>query len=200
MKKGTHSAIWNTKTVSNGTYEAEISAMDRSGNEGLATMAINISKDTSAPKITDVNTSGDYSTEKANITYTINENADVTVEIKNSKGKVVGILSERQFNKGRHSATWDFKNMSNGMFTVTISAKDKSDNQKSISTKVSIRKTTGIVTASELYIKENKNASSETVGNLYRDQAVTILAQQDEWYKVKKGSQIGYVLKKHVKK
>ncbi|SIR32858.1 SpoIID/LytB domain protein [Peribacillus simplex] len=200
MKKGTHSAIWNTKTVSNGTYEAEISAMDRSGNEGLATMAINISKDTSAPKITDVNTSGDYSTEKANITYTINENADVTVEIKNSKGKVVGILSERQFNKGRHSATWDFKNMSNGMFTVTISAKDKSDNQKSISTKVSIRKTTGIVTASELYIKENKNASSEKVGNLYRDQAVTILAQQDEWYKVKKGSRIGYVLKIHVKK
>ncbi|WP_144549315.1 SpoIID/LytB domain-containing protein [Peribacillus simplex] len=200
MKKGTHSAIWNTKAVSNGTYEAEISAMDRSGNEGLATMAIKISKDTSAPKITDVNTSGDYSTEKANISYTINENANVTVEIKNSKGKVVGILSERQFHKGRQSATWDFKNISNGMYTVTISAKDKSDNQKSISTKVSIRKTPGIVTASELYIKENKNASSETVGKLYRDQAVTILAQQDEWYKVKKGSQIGYVLKKHVKK
>ncbi|MFE4140593.1 SpoIID/LytB domain-containing protein [Peribacillus sp. YIM B13472] len=200
MKKGTHSAIWNTKTVNNGTYEAEISAMDRTGNEGLATMAIKISKDTSAPKITDVNTSGDYSTEKANITYTINENANVTVEIKNSKGKVVGILSERQFTKGRQSATWDFKNMSNGTFTVTISAKDKSNNQKSISTKVSIRKTTGIVTARELYIKKNKNASSETVGNLYRDQAVTILAQQDEWYKVKKGSQIGYVLKKHVKK
>ncbi|WHX91162.1 SpoIID/LytB domain-containing protein [Peribacillus simplex] len=200
MKKGTHSAIWNTKTVNNGTYEAEISAMDRTGNEGLATMAIKISKDTSAPKITDFNTSGDYSTEKANITYTLNENANVTVEIKNSKGKVVGILSERQFTKGRQSATWDFKNMSNGTFTVTISAKDKSNNQKSISTKVSIRKTTGIVTARELYIKKNKNASSETVGNLYRDQAVTILAQQDEWYKVKKGSQIGYVLKKHVKK
>ncbi|MFH0065790.1 SpoIID/LytB domain-containing protein [Peribacillus sp. NPDC056705] len=200
MKKGTHSAIWNTKAVSNGTYEAEISAMDRSGIEGSDMMAIKISKDTSAPKITDVNTSGDYSTEKANITYTINENANVTVAIKNSKGKVVGILSERQFNKGRQSATWDFKNMSNGMFTVTISAKDKSENKKSISTKVSIRKTTGIVTASELYMKENKNASSETVGNLYRHQAVTILSQQDEWYKVKKGSQIGYVLKKHVKK
>ncbi|MDQ7861581.1 SH3 domain-containing protein [Peribacillus frigoritolerans] len=83
---------------------------------------------------------------------------------------------------------------------MTISAKDKSDNQKTISTKISIRKTTGIVTASELYIKENRNASSETVGNLYRDQSVTILAQQDEWYKVKKGSQIGYVLKKTYKK
>lgn len=200
MKKGTHSAIWNTNAVSNGTYEAEISTMVRKGNEGLATMPIKISKDTSAPKITDVHTSGDYSTEKANITYIINEKANVTVEIKNSKGKVVGILSESQFNKGRQSATWDFKNMSNGIFTVTISAKDKSDNQKTISTKISIRKTTGIVTASELYIKENRNASSETVGNLYRDQSVTILSQQDEWYKVKKGSQIGYVLKKHVKK
>ncbi|MDO7485358.1 SpoIID/LytB domain-containing protein [Peribacillus frigoritolerans] len=200
MKKGTHSATWNTKAVSNGTYEAEISAMDRSGNESMETMPIKISKDTSAPKITDINTAGDYSTEKANITYTINENTNVTVKIKNSKGKVVGILSESQFNKGRQSATWDFKNMSNGIYTVTISAKDKSDNQKTISTKISIRKTTGIVTASELYIKENRNASSETVGNLYRDQSITILAQQDEWYKVKKGSQIGYVLKKHVKK
>ncbi|MDP9738414.1 UNVERIFIED_ORG: stage II sporulation protein D [Bacillus sp. B2I3] len=200
MKKGTHSAIWNTKAVSNGTYKAEISAMDRNGNEGLATMPIKINKDTSAPKITEVKTSGDYSTEKANITYIINENANVTVEIKNSKGKVVGILSERLFSKGRQSATWDFKNMSSGIFTVTISAKDKSDNQKTISTKISIRKTTGIVTASELYIKEHRNASSETVWNLYRDQSVTILAQQDEWYKVKKGSQIGYVLKKHIKK
>ncbi|MEW5552326.1 SpoIID/LytB domain-containing protein [Peribacillus frigoritolerans] len=200
MKKGTHSAIWNTKAVSNGTYEAEISAMDRNGNEGLATMPIKISKDTAAPKITEVKTSGDYSTEKANITYIINENANVTVEIKNSKGKIVGILSESPFSKGRQSATWDFKNMSSGIFTVTISAKDKSDNQKTISTKILIRKTTGIVTASELYIKENRNASSETVGNLYRDQSVTILAQQDEWYKVKKGSQIGYVLKKHIKK
>ncbi|MDQ7861580.1 hypothetical protein RCO48_13045 [Peribacillus frigoritolerans] len=95
--------------MSNGTYEAEISAMDRNGNEGLATMPIKISKDTAVPKITDVKTSGDYSTEKANITYIINENANVTVEIKNSKGKVVGILSERPFSKGRQSATWDFK-------------------------------------------------------------------------------------------
>ncbi|MES1040482.1 SpoIID/LytB domain-containing protein [Peribacillus simplex] len=200
LKKGTHSAIWNTKAASNGTYEAELSAIGRGGNEGLETVPIKISRDTSAPKITDVNTSGDYSTEKANITYTINENADVTVEIKNSKGKVVGILSERQFNKGSQSATWDFKNMSNGIFTVKISAKDESDNRETISTKISIRKTTGIVTVNELSIKESRNASSETIGNLYKDQAVTILAQQDEWYKVKKGSKFGYVLKKHIKK
>jgi len=200
MKKGTHSAIWNIIAVSNGTYEAELSAMERGGNEGLETMAIKISRDTSAPKIKDVKTSGDYSTEKANITYSINENANVTVEIKNSKGKVVGILSERQFHKGSQSATWDFKNMSNGIFTVKISAKDGSDNQKTISTKISIRKTTGIVKANELSIKESRNAASETIGTLHREQAVTILAQQDEWYKVKKGSHIGYVLKKHIKK
>lgn len=200
MEKGTHSATWNTKAVSNGTYEAELSAIGRGGNEGLETVPIKISRDTSAPKITDVNTSGDYSTEKANITYTINENAEVTVEIKNSKGKVVGILSERQFNKGSQSATWDFKNMSNGIFTVKISAKDESDNRETISTKISIRKTTGMVTVNELSIKESRNASSETIDNLYKDQAVTILAQQDEWYKVKKGSKFGYVLKKHIKK
>ncbi|MDM5210205.1 SpoIID/LytB domain-containing protein [Peribacillus sp. NJ4] len=200
MKKGTHSVIWNTKAVSDGTYGAEISTMDRSGNEGSATMVIKISKDTSVPKITDVKISGNYSTEKANITYTINENSKVKVEIKNSKGKAVGTLSERQVIKGRQSATWDFKNMNNGMFTVTITAKDGSDNKKTVSTKIPIRKTTGIVTANALSIKENRNNSSETIGKLYKDQTVTILAQQDEWYKVKKGSQIGYVVKKHVKK
>ncbi|MGG4265308.1 SH3 domain-containing protein [Peribacillus simplex] len=56
------------------------------------------------------------------------------------------------------------------------------------------------MTASVLPIKEKRSKSSKTVGKLNRDQTITILSQQDEWYKVKKGSQIGYVLIKHVKK
>ncbi|MFP3508817.1 SpoIID/LytB domain-containing protein [Peribacillus sp. SIMBA_075] len=200
LKKGSHSATWNTKAVNNGTYTAEMSAMDRSGNEGSTTMKIKINKDASAPDITDVDTSGNYSTEKANITYKINENANVTVEIKNSKGIVVGTLASRQVTKGRQSATWDFRNMSTGTFTVTISAKDESDNRNTVSTKIPIRKTMGIVTASVLHIKEKRSTSSKTVGKLNTDQTITILSQQGEWYKVKKGSQIGYVLIKHVKK
>ncbi|MFP3648755.1 FlgD immunoglobulin-like domain containing protein, partial [Paraburkholderia sp. SIMBA_054] len=84
------------------------------------------------------------------------ENANVTVEIKNSKGIVVGTLASRQVTKGRQSATWDFRNMSTGTFTVTISAKDESDNRNTVSTKIPIRKTMGIVTASVLHIKEKR--------------------------------------------
>ncbi|MGG4265309.1 SpoIID/LytB domain-containing protein [Peribacillus simplex] len=129
LKKGNHSATWNTKAVDSGIYTAEMSAMDRSGNEGSATMKIKINKDASAPDITDVDASGNYSTEKANITYTINKNANVTVDIKNSKGIVVGTLALMQVTKGKQSATWDFRNMSTGTFTVTIFAKDERDNQ-----------------------------------------------------------------------
>ncbi|CAH0239045.1 Amidase enhancer [Peribacillus sp. Bi96] len=200
LKKGSHFAMWNMKEVSDGIYTAEISAIGRSGNEGVATLAIKVNKDTSAPKITDVDTSGNYSTEKANIRYTINENSEVTVKIKNSKGKVVGMLAERQVIKGSHSAIWDFRNMSNGTYTVTITAKDSSDNQKSVSTEISIRKTTGIVTARTLNIREKTHVSSIVVGHLNSDQTVTILAQHGEWYKVKTGSESGYVLKRYIKK
>lgn len=58
----------------------------------------------------------------------------------------------------------------------------------------------GIVAAREIRIKEKADSSSKTSGTLYEDQALTILAQQGEWYKVKKGSQVGFVQKKHVKK
>lgn len=56
------------------------------------------------------------------------------------------------------------------------------------------------MTARELRIKEKANSAANTIGTLYEDQALTILAQQGKWYKVKKGSQVGFVPKNHVKK
>ncbi|AOH57145.1 hypothetical protein ABE28_022605 [Peribacillus muralis] len=200
LKKGSHTAVWKVSDVGDGPYTAAVSARDRSGNEARGTLEIDLRKDTSAPMITDVETTGDYSTEKVNIAFTINEDSKLAVEIKNSKGKVVGVLAERQFSKGRQSVNWDFGNISDGMFTVLISAKDGGVNPNAVSTQFPIRKTTGIVTASELLIKEKANPTAISIGTLYEDQALTILAQQGEWYKVKKGSQVGFVPKKHVKK
>ena len=199
LKKGSHTAVWKANDVRTGTYAAVVSARDRSGNEARGTLGINISKG-SAPMITDIETMGDYSTEKVNIAFTINEDSKVAVEIKNSQGKMVGVLAERQFTQGSQSVNWDFGNISNGLFTVSISAKDGGGNRKTVSAQVQIRKTTGIVTARELRIKEKANSAANTIGTLYEDQALTILAQQGKWYKVKKGSQVGFVPKKHVKK
>ncbi|MET3317777.1 UNVERIFIED_ORG: SpoIID/LytB domain protein [Peribacillus simplex] len=201
MKKGSQVAAWNTKAVSNGNYTAEITATDRDGNKGTVTQAFKVNKDITAPNITSIDTSGNYSTEKASITYTISEAAKVTVQVKNSKGKVIATPTDTaSLKKGSQSATWNFKNVSNGTYTVTITAKDASNNQRTVSKKISIKKTTGKVTASVLNIREKTNTSSKIVGKLKKNQTVTILAQQGDWYKIKNGSQIGYVSKEYVKK
>ncbi|MGE7121286.1 SpoIID/LytB domain-containing protein [Peribacillus sp. NPDC046944] len=201
LKKGSQSATWNIKDVSSGTYTAEIIATDRGRNRSTVIRAIKVSKDTTAPKITTIDTSGNYSTEKASISYHINEDAKVTVQIKNSKGVVIATpTSAKSLKKGNQSVTWDFKNVSNGTYTALITASDASDNQRTATTKINIKKTTGKVTATVLNIREKANTTSKIVGKLKKNQTVTILAQQGNWYKVKYGTKSGYVSKTYIKK
>lgn len=201
LKKGSQSATWNIKEVSNGTYTAEVTATDRSGNTGTVTKAIQVSKDTTAPKITSIKTSGNYSTEKASISYNINEAAKVTVDIKNSKGKVIATPTQaKSLKKGNQSAAWDFKNETNGTYTATITAIDASNNKQTVTTIITVKKTTGKVTATVLNMREKANTSSKVVGQLKKNQTVTILAQQGNWYQVKNGSKSGYVSKTYIKK
>ncbi|MFJ7745059.1 SpoIID/LytB domain-containing protein [Peribacillus sp. NPDC097295] len=201
LNQGSQSATWNIKDVSSGTYNAEIIATDRGGNRSRVTKKIKVSKDTIAPQITSIDTSGNYSTEKASISYHINEDAKVTMQIKNSKGKVIATpANEQSLKMGNQSATWDFKNVTNGMYTAFITAKDSSDNQGTGTMKITIKKTTGKVTATVLNIREKASTTSKIVGQLKKGQTVTILAQQGNWYKVKYGTKIGYVSKAYVKK
>ncbi|MFJ7831462.1 SpoIID/LytB domain-containing protein [Peribacillus sp. NPDC097284] len=201
LKKGSQSATWNIKDVSSGTYTAEIIATDRGRNRSTVIWAIKVSKDTTAPKITTIDTSGNYSTEKASISYHINEDAKVTVQIKNSKGQVIATpTNAKSLKKGNHSATWNFQNVSNGSYTALIIASDASDNQRTATTKINIKKTTGKVTATVLNIREKANTTSKIVGKLKKNQTVTILAQQGSWYKVKYGTKSGYVSKTYIKK
>ena len=201
LQKGSQSATWNIKGVSSGTYTAEFNATDRGGNKGTLTKKIKVSKDATAPNITSIDTSGNYSTEKASISYHINEDAKVTVQVKNSKGIVIATPTiAKSLKKGNQSATWDFKNVSNGTYTALITASDASDNQRTAITKINIKKTTGKVTATVLNIREKANTTSKIVGKLKKNQTVTILAQQGNWYKVKYGTKSGYVSKTYIKK
>ena len=201
LKKGSQSATWNIKGVSSGTYTVEIIAIDRGRNKGTLTKKVKVSKDKTAPNITSIDTSGNYSTEKASISYHINEDAKVTVQIKNNKGIVIATpTSAKSLKKGNQSVTWDFKNVSNGTYTALITASDTSDNQRTATTKINIKKTTGKVTATVLNIREKANTTSKIVDKLKKNQTVTILAQQGNWYKVKYGTKSGYVSKTYIKK
>ncbi|MFJ7848273.1 SpoIID/LytB domain-containing protein [Peribacillus sp. NPDC097224] len=160
-----------------------------------------VNKDTAAPKITNILTSGNYSTEKASISYNLNEAAVVTVQVADSKGKVVATPTKgKSLRKGDQSATWNFANVTNGTYTATITAIDGSNNKKSVSTKITVKKTTGNVTATVLNMREKTNTTSKIVGQLKKNQTVTILAQQGNWYKVKQGNKSGYVSKAYIKK
>ncbi|MGE7778645.1 SH3 domain-containing protein [Peribacillus sp. NPDC097264] len=49
-------------------------------------------------------------------------------------------------------------------------------------------------------MREKTSTTSKVVGQLKKNQNVTILAQQGNWYKVKQGNKSGYVSKAYIKK
>ena len=160
-----------------------------------------VNKDITAPKITSIHTSGNYSTEKASISYNINEAAIVTVQIANGKGKAIATpIKAKSLRKGDQSATWDFTNVTNGTYTATITATDGSHNKNTATIKITVKKTTGKVTATVLNMREKANTTSKIVAQLKKNQTVTVLSQQGNWYKVKSGSKSGYVSKNYIKK
>ncbi|MCX8132171.1 MAG: SH3 domain-containing protein [Clostridia bacterium] len=60
--------------------------------------------------------------------------------------------------------------------------------------------TKGKVTASALNIRENANTTSKVVGKLTKDEVVTVLSKNGEWYKIKNSKGVtGWVLGKYIK-
>ena len=59
--------------------------------------------------------------------------------------------------------------------------------------------TTGIVTTSDLRLREEENSSSEILDLLDENDKVEILSENGDWYKVKANGKIGYVSKQYIK-
>lgn len=158
-----------------------------------------MTEDTVAPSITAVTTASDYSTNSVKIAYTVDEDSIVSVSIKDQEGKVIATpVKQKSVKKGNNSTSWNFSNNSNGSYIVSIAAKGSNQKTETATKTIKIKKTNGKVTASILNIREKKSTLSKRIGQLKKNQIITILAKENNWYKIKTKNKIGYVLSKYV--
>ncbi|WP_078410954.1 SpoIID/LytB domain-containing protein [Priestia abyssalis] len=91
-------------------------------------------KDVTAPAIKDVKTSYDSKTNQATLNFATNENAKVTVYVKDQNGKVLSYLvNGAQKQAGIHSAVWKATSVNKEKYTWSITAVDSHNNKSSLS-------------------------------------------------------------------
>ena len=80
----------------------------------------------------------------------------------------------------------------------TSDNQENSNDQQDFSNEVSISKT-GIVKADVLNIRSNPGTNNSIIGKLYNGESITVLSEQNNWYKIKKSNgQIGWVSAQYI--
>lgn len=157
-------------------------------------------KDVKAPVISNVVSSYNNSVKKTSITYTINEGANVTVFVKNSKGTIIKYLQkEVKTTAGKHTVIWDVAPVGNGAYTVGIQATDFSNNKSSFLKALTLNKIPlGTINTTNVLIKKTASGNSATVGKIAKNQKVLVLKKSVTWYYVQYGTKKGYVYYKYI--
>jgi stage II sporulation protein D len=98
-------------------------------------------QDKSAPIIKDVSSSYNNSTKKISLTYSFDEEAYITMFMRDSKGKIIQYL-EKDVRKtlGKYATTWDVTSVPNGEYSFGIIAKDMNNNVSSAANKFTLNK------------------------------------------------------------
>ncbi|WP_156183227.1 SpoIID/LytB domain-containing protein [Mesobacillus campisalis] len=200
---GAQTATWNVANVNNGKYTFVISAEDASSNKAAVTTSFTIKKpapkDTVAPTIKNTATSYDAKTQKAFLKYEINEDAKMTIVVKDSKGKTVATPANNlAVKKGIRWASWDASKLANGTYSIAITAVDSSNNKRSMTVaqklaKPAPKKMTGKVTATTLNVRATASTTGKVIGTVKKNQTITILSKEGTWYKIEFQKRTGYV-------
>jgi stage II sporulation protein D len=200
QQSGSHTVLWNTNKMANGSYTFVITAKDSSNNTSITTVPYKLTKDTIAPVIKNLKALFMDKTNKVNINYFLSENSFVTITVKNSKGSIVATLEKNVSEKsGNKSINWDVSKIGNGQYTIMISAIDPSNNRGTAQYTYTLTKThTGKVTASTLNIRSQPSISSKIIGALKKNQTVTIIQKTGSWYQIMAGNKKGYVFSKYL--
>lgn len=134
---GANTAIWDGKDqfgikVPNGTYIYTIDAVDNNGNQAIQQKGTFIAGQ--SPVISNVSDGPDPFTamdnNQANIQYSLNNDANVTIGIYSSQGELIRTLLDSQaFNAGINNVDWDGKDVNgnivvDGIYTYKIDATD----------------------------------------------------------------------------
>ncbi|MFB5197292.1 SpoIID/LytB domain-containing protein [Neobacillus sp. KR4-4] len=201
---GTITKEYNSYSLANGKYYAGIIAVDLSNNRSSTLPSFEVKKDKTAPKFSGVKASIDNKNNKAHITFKTNENAKVTLYIKNNSGKILSYLKKDiQTKAGTINQEYNTKSLGNGKYSVVISATDTSKNRSSVTTSFEVKKVvkmkTGKVTVTRLNVRSSASTKGKVIGSLKKNQTVTIVSTTGSWYKIKYGKTTGYVSKSYLK-
>ncbi|MFP5112046.1 SpoIID/LytB domain-containing protein [Bacillaceae bacterium C204] len=201
---GTITKEYNSYSLSNGKYYAGIITVDLSNNKSSALPSFEVKKDTTAPKFSSVKASVDNKKNKAAISFKTNETAKVTVYIKNSAGKILSYLKKDGLTKaGTINLGYSTASLTNGKYSVVMSATDFSKNRSSATSSFIVKKViktkTGKVKVTRLNVRASATTKSKVIGTLKKNQTVTIISTTGSWNKIKYGKKTGYVSKSYIK-
>jgi len=201
---GTITKEYNSYTLTNGKYYAGIITVDLSNNKSSALPSFEVKKDTTAPKFSSVKASVDNKKNKAAISFKTNETAKVTVSIKNSGGKILSYLKKDGLTKaGTINLGYSTASLTNGKYSVVMSATDASKNRSSATSSFIVKKViktkTGKVKVTRLNVRASATTKSKVIGTLKKNQTVTIISTTGSWNKIKYGKKTGYVSKSYIK-
>ncbi len=159
--------------------------------------------------------SGEYITLKGNSSNDSSFKATVTASVLNVRsGPSTNDIVISKINTGtevevlEESNGWYKVKLKNGQvgwasaqYLSTNSTSDNQENsndQQDFSNEVSISKT-GIVKADVLNIRSNPGTNNSIIGKLYNGESITVLSEQNNWYKIKKSNgQTGWVSAQYI--
>ncbi|SEM66235.1 SpoIID/LytB domain protein [Mesobacillus persicus] len=209
---GNQTLTWDVSKVNNGNYSFGIIAVDGSNNRGSALVSYALNKpapvkvapkkkDTKAPTIKTVKTSFDTKKNQVKVSFATNETAKVTVQVKDSKGKVLStLLNNSNKAAGNQAVVWNVSKVNNGKYTIVITAADSSNNKGTASSAYTLNKPkpapnkmTGKVNVNVLNIRSTASTKGKIVGTVRRNQTVTVLQKTGSWYKIQYGRKTGFV-------
>lgn len=207
---GSQTLTWDVSKMNNGNYSFGIIAVDGSNNRGSALVSYTLNKpvtvnvtpkDTKAPTIKTLKTSFDSKKNQVKVSFATNEKAKITVQIKDSKGKVLSSpLNNAQKAAGNQAVVWNVSKVNNGKYTIVITAVDSSNNKGTASSAYTLnkpkpapKKMTGKVNVNVLNIRSTASTKGKIVGTVKKNQTVTVLQKTGSWYKIQYGSKTGYV-------
>lgn len=204
---GKYTLDWNVATVADGEYTFGIIATDVAGNTASAVSKFTVKKpipapvkDTKAPTIKNVTATHNNTTKKVTLVYAVDETSNISINVKDSKGKLVKTLqSTTKKGAGTYSIVWDASKNANGTYTFDIVASDLSNNRATSSKKITLNNIfKGKITVNNVVIRQKTSSSSKALGRLNKNNEVVVIQKTGTWYYIQSGKTKGYITSRQI--
>lgn len=200
---GKYMVDWAVSSLANGEYTFGMIATDLAGNKASAVSKFTVNnpvKDTKAPSVKNITATHNNNTKVVALAYSVDETSYVTINIKDSKGKIIKTLQTNvKKTAGKSSIAWDASKNANGVYTFEIIASDVAKNRSSATHKFTLNNVfKGKITVSNVVIRQRTSSSSKSLGRLNKNNEVVVLQKTGSWYYIQSGKTKGYITSRQI--